>query len=81
MKNLVLASEVFVIDDFEGYELVNVCVAVSSLKINDREFIENLVKALQKNLKKLDKDDLLNLARSFIIYIRLFEDFYLEVHN
>ena len=72
MKNLVLASEVFVIDDFEGYELVNVCVAVSSLKINDREFIENLVKALQKNLKKLDKDDLLNLARSFIIYIRLF---------
>ena len=81
MKNLVLASEVFVIDDFEGYELVNVCVAVSSLKINDREFIENLVKDLQKNLKKLDKDDLLNLARSFIIYIRLFEDFYLEVHN
>ena len=81
MKNLVLASEVFVIDDFEGYELVNVCVAVSSLKIKDREFIENLVKALQKNLKKLDKDDLLNLARSFIIYIRLFEDFYLEVHN
>ena len=81
MKNLVLASEIFVIDDFEGYELVNVCVAVSSLKINDREFIENLVKALQKNLKKLDKDDLLNLARSFIIYIRLFEDFYLEVHN
>lgn len=81
MKHLVLASEVFVIDDFEGYELVNICVAASSLKINDREFIENLIKTIQKKISKLEKEDLINLARSFILYIRLFEDFYLEIHK
>ena len=40
-----------------------------------------LIKELKKKLDSLQTQDLVNLARSFVIYVRIFEDFFLEIHS
>jgi hypothetical protein len=81
MKNVISVSKIFKITDLEGFEITNIIVAASSLRINDREFIEKLIGQLEKQLEKLDKDDLMNLARCFIVYVKQFEGFYVKIHN
>jgi len=67
--------------DLEGFEFVNIFVAMSTIKMNDKQFLQNIVVDLQPKLKDLDNMDLVNLARAFTLYVKQSEDFYLKIHQ
>jgi hypothetical protein len=52
------------------FEIVNIIVSCSSLKFNDKLFIGTLIRNIFNKFDQLDKDDLINLARSFAIYVK-----------
>ena len=81
LKTMPAESKVFKLSDLEGYEIVNIMIAMSVLKLNEKEFMVLLIKELKKKLDSLQTQDLVNLARSFVIYVRIFEDFFLEIHS
>ena len=81
LKTLPNESKVFKLADLEGYEIVNIIIAMSVLKINDKDFMILLIKEMKKKLDTLPLADLVNLARSFIAYVRIFEDFFLVIHS
>ncbi|CAD8105552.1 unnamed protein product [Paramecium sonneborni] len=72
-------SQVFSLKDFEQKELVQVIVGAAALRIDNKEFIHNIISKINPQL--LDKQDLLLLAKSFIIYVRLFEIELLKIHS
>lgn len=80
LKTVPFESKVFSWKDLEGYEMVNIVVALSVMRINDKSFINELIKELKNKLDSLAKEELMNLARSFVIYVRLFEEFFLLIH-
>ncbi|KRX06481.1 hypothetical protein PPERSA_05094 [Pseudocohnilembus persalinus] len=64
---------------FEYGEIVQVIIACSALQINDKEFINLLIKDIK--VEFMQKEDLFNLALSFIIYVKQYTTFYTEVHK
>jgi hypothetical protein len=56
----------------ENMEIIKTIVSCAALKLNNKEFIGCLVKELSRgrDMKNLTKDELLTLARSFVIYVR-----------
>ncbi len=70
LKKALTESKIFTKDELEPFEYVNIIIAMSSLKIDDKEFLKIIVDILENKIKLLDKDDLVNLARSFIVYVR-----------
>ncbi|CAD8110424.1 unnamed protein product [Paramecium sonneborni] len=72
-------SQVFTLKDFEQQELVQVIVGAAALRIDNKEFIKNVITKIDPLL--LHKQDLLLLAKSFVIYVRLFEVELLKIHS
>ncbi|CAD8180445.1 unnamed protein product [Paramecium octaurelia] len=72
-------SQVFTLNDFEQKELVQVIVASAALRIDNKDFIRNVITRIDPLL--LHKQDLLLLAKSFVIYVRLFEVELLKIHS
>lgn len=81
LKMIPNESKIFQWSDLEGYEFVNIIIALSVLKINDKPFMEQIIKGLRPKLDGLSLADLVNLARCFIIYVRVFENFFVEIHS
>lgn len=81
LKMIPQESKIFKFSDLEGYEIINIMIAMSIIKINDKDFMNLLIKELQPKLENLPLVDLVNLARCFVIYVRLFEDFFLLIHS
>ena len=80
LKMIPNESKVFKMSDLEGFEIINIMIAMSVIKINDKEYMAELIKQLKPKLDLLKKEDLVNLARCFVIYVRIFEDFFLLIH-
>lgn len=76
LTRLPTISRVFKLKELEPSEVISIIVVMSSLKIKNKSFLEELTNHLSKDFSRLNKNDLINLARVFIVYVRLFEDFY-----
>ena len=63
LKNIPSVSNTFKFFDLEAGEIVTIIVSISSLKISDEKFLNNLVESLYPKMKYLDNTDLINLAR------------------
>ena len=81
LKKIPGDNQIWKIYELESYEIVNIIVAMSSLKRDDKEFLNLLIQLLEKKLNKLDNNDLINLARAFVVYVRQFEDFFIKIHE
>ena len=68
-------------NDLEAFEIVNILVAMSTIKMNDKQFLQNIIVDLAPKLKDLDNMDLVNLTRAFTLYVKQDEDFYLKIHQ
>ena len=65
-----MSNKIFKLEDLESKEIINIIVAMSAIKVNDRDFLAKLVKPLEKKVMDLNKIELFNLAKSFITYVR-----------
>ena len=74
-------SENWKLEELEIFEVINLIVSCALLRVNDKEFIGKFVGYLNVKFSQIDPAGALNLARSFIIYVRQFEDFYIKIHN
>lgn len=81
LKMIPNESKIFQWNDLEGYEFVNIIIALSVLKINDKPLMDQIIKGLRPKLDGLSLADLVNLARCFITYVRVFETFFVEIHS
>ncbi len=70
LKDVINKSKIFSIADLESFELVNILVACSAMKVNDKVFIKCIINALEPVINQLDNSDQINLARSFLIYVK-----------
>jgi len=67
--------------DLEGFEIINILIAMSTIKMNDKQFLKRLSGELESKLPDLENSDLVNLARAFTLYVKQDEDFYLKIHE
>lgn len=51
---------------------------MATIKYNNKDFLKSWVDILQERLVEIDKDELINLARAFVIYIKQFESNFFE---
>ena len=59
--------------EFEDFELVNIIIAMATIRYDNQPFLQMWVNVLSHRLGALDNDDLINLARAFSIYTRQFQ--------
>lgn len=81
LKQIPFTNRMWKFRDLEPFELVNIIVAMSTIKLNDKEFLKILTTGLKDRLTDLDNMDLVNLARAFLLYLKQDEDFYLKIHT
>ena len=81
LKRSLVSNKIWRLQDLESFELVNVLIAMSTIKVNDKELLQILSGELESRLADLDNTDLVNLARAYTLYVKQDEDFYLRIHN
>lgn len=73
LKKVITKPSFWTIKDMESFELVNIVLAMSSLKIDDQEFLHFILTYLVPFLSRLQPGELCPLASSFLIYSNQFE--------
>lgn len=81
LKDVPFMNSMWKMTDLEGYELVNIIVVMSTIKMDDQNFLRLIIKELARHLTNLDNSDLVNLSRAFTLYVKQEEDFYLKIHE
>ena len=81
LKEVLFKNQAWGINDLEPFEVINIIICMATLKENDLEFLKELVNYLDPKLKILDKNDLINLARVALIYLKQYNEFYVKIHN
>eukprot|EP01016_Furgasonia_blochmanni_P053282 TRINITY_DN8589_c0_g1_i11.p1 TRINITY_DN8589_c0_g1~~TRINITY_DN8589_c0_g1_i11.p1 ORF type:complete len:515 (-),score=76.81 TRINITY_DN8589_c0_g1_i11:199-1743(-) len=81
MKAVIYGQKAWSIKELEAHELSNIIVSMATLRMNDKVFLAELIPYVVKSLEVIQKDDLFNLARSFLIYHKQFEDCFVNIHE
>ena len=63
------------------WEVANLLLTLAVLKIDDAALVGLLVNILYDDLATLDTPELVHLGRSFVLYVKQFEEFYIKVHD
>jgi hypothetical protein len=62
-------------------QLVQLLVALSSMKVNDTHLVALVTEMLVPHLDSLPIEDLVTLFRSYFVYSRLFEKYFVRIHD
>jgi hypothetical protein len=54
----------------ENWEVANLLLAFAVLRLDDEPFVSLFVAILEDQLTNLDTQELVNLGRSFVVYVR-----------
>jgi hypothetical protein len=83
MIKVVNDNQIFGYEDLNASELSYVCMAVSVLKIREKNFIPEIADRMKAKLEELNEFDLFQLAKSSFFFRQLLGriDFYEAVHR
>lgn len=59
-----------VLSEMENWEVANLLLAFAVLRLDDEPFVSLFVTILDEQLSTLDTQELVNLGRSFVVYVR-----------
>ncbi|KAL4474891.1 hypothetical protein ABPG74_001587 [Tetrahymena malaccensis] len=75
------SGHVFQIKDLNNDEIIRIVIAASSLKLNNKPLVGDLLNNIQNRMRLFKTDQLVLLARSTVIYVKQFESFFVSVHG
>ena len=79
LKQMVLDREID-LNSFDAYRKTNILICCSIIKLEDFAFIGFFQKIVEEELSILNNEQLVNLARISIIYVKEFDGFMVDLH-